>query len=625
MCGIAGMIGKSCAPTVERVQAMIDIIQHRGPDGEGLFIENDICLGHRRLAIIDLRPEGHQPMEYINKYVITFNGEIYNYLELKEELHQLGYSFFTKTDTEVILAAYDCWGQDCIRRFNGMWAFAIYDRKENTIFCSRDRFGVKPFYYRDAKDAFYFGSEIKQIWINMPKPVKANRDILLAFLTTFQRDYSEQTMFEDVYQLPAGHNLIYNVSEKVYQIKKWYTYPKNNPKEAMPYQEAVKQFKEMFYTAVQLRLRSDVPVGCTLSGGMDSSAITCTANKIKSFETLHTISSCFKEKTFDEQVYIDEVISYTKVKNHKVWPDTHVNLEKCKKAIWYSDEPGTSIAGYEIYREARKQNITVMLVGEGADEELAGYTEFFEALFSDLLKNGRLKELLLQIKKYKQIRESDVPVTLKHLLSVVLADGILPTELRDRIRVARPEYAAAKFFTSKTIKNRQVYKARNLYSKMTPKNIDQIYLFYEMQMILHDLDRASMASSIETRAPFLDYQLAEVLCKMPLEYKLWDGVTKRVMRDALESDMPSAIIQRYGKMGFMSPEFQWLYENPDEVIKTVSRACDALGDYVDKNSVIAWCEEQKGKPAQDGAFQYMISNLFQVGLWLDVFQVEIPL
>ena len=316
MCGIAGMIGKSSAPSVEKVQAMIDIIRHRGPDGEGVFIEDNVCLGHRRLAIIDLSSDGRQPMEYMGKYAITFNGEIYNYLELKAELHQQGYSFFTKTDTEVILAAYDCWGQNCVQRFNGMWAFAIYDRKKNLVFCSRDRFGVKPFYYRDAEDAFYFGSEIKQIWLHMPKPVRANRDVLLAFLTTFQRDYSTQTMFENVYQLSAGHNIIYNLSEETYQTKKWYIYPEADPRKELSYQEAVNQFKKRFYQAVELRLRSDVPVGCTLSGGMDSSAITCIANQIKNFQTLHTISSCFEEKAFDEQVYIDEVVNYTKTENH---------------------------------------------------------------------------------------------------------------------------------------------------------------------------------------------------------------------------------------------------------------------------------------------------------------------
>ena len=299
MCGIAGMIHKKGQANPEAVQAMLDTIAHRGPDGEGLYTDGAVALGHRRLAILDLRPEGNMPMHYSDRYTITYNGEVYNYLELRQELETLGCTFRTRTDTEVILAAYERWGEACVERFNGMWAFAIYDRQEQNLFFSRDRFGVKPLYYWNTDDAFYFGSEIKEIWTQMPKPVKANTGVLLAFLNTGDLDYSEQTCFADVYQLPGGWNMRYSLKDHTFTTHRWYELKKNA--QAATYEENVETFRDLFHQAVTLRLRSDVPVGSTLSGGLDSSAIVCTLRKIiPEDKPVNTLSSCFEEKTFDE-------------------------------------------------------------------------------------------------------------------------------------------------------------------------------------------------------------------------------------------------------------------------------------------------------------------------------------
>ena len=621
MCGIAGLIQKKGTPAPEAVQAMLDTIAHRGPDGEGLYADGSVVFGHRRLAILDLRPEGNMPMHYGDRYTITYNGEVYNYLELRQELETLGCTFRTRTDTEVILAAYAQWGEACVERFNGMWAFAIYDRQEDTVFFSRDRFGVKPLYYWNAEDAFYFGSEIKEIWTQMPKPVKANMGVLLAFLNTGDLDYSEQTCFADVFQLPGGWNMRYSLKDHTFTASRWYELKKDKG-EPDSYEENVETFRKLFRQAVTLRLRSDVPVGSTLSGGLDSSAIVCTLRKVvPADKPVSTLSSCFEEKAFDEQEYIDEVIRHVDADAHKVWPDTSLDLEELDREIWHEDEPHTNMAGRFVYRKARELGMPVMLVGEGADEQLAGYTNFFEALFLELLFSGRLKEFASQLKAYKNVREPHDHVSLKHLLLVTATDFLLPVRLRDWIRIHRKDYAAGRYMKKASLNHPEVYRARNLYTSIHTDDVIKAYMFAEMPRILHALDRTSMAFSVETRAPFLDKDLVEAMFRMPLNHKLWDGITKRVMRDAVREDMPEKVTNRYGKMGFMSPEFQWFYEDPERVTQHLADACDALADYVDKEAVMEWCRTHAHSAPKMGNDEWLLARLLRVGRWMKVFDV----
>ena len=519
MCGIAGIIGKQGPADPQAVQTMLDTIRHRGPDGEGLYQDGRVTLGHRRLAILDLRPDGNQPMDYADRYVIVYNGEVYNYLELREELRALGHTFRTETDTEVILAAYAQWGAGCEARFNGMWAFALYDRQEQTVFFSRDRFGVKPLYYWDAPEGFFFGSEIKELWTQMPKPIKANEGVLLAYLSIGEFDYSEQTCFAGVYQLRGGHHLRYDVKTGVFTVERWFELGKFQPKTKDTYAESAAKTRRLFEQAVRLRLRSDVPVGSTLSGGLDSSAIVCTLNRIKPADMpLQTISSCFQAKAFDEQEYMDAVIERTGAVSHKIWPDIKLDLEALDQDIWQEDEPYTSVAGRAVYRKARELNLPVILVGEGADEHLVGYPEFFEAQFLELLQHGRLGVLVEQLRKYKKEREPYNPVSVKHLASVSLSDFLFPTRVRDAIRVRRKGYVAGRFTTKRCLRHREVYRARNLYTGASADKLIRAFLLEEIPRILHALDRNSMAYSVETRAPFLDIELIEALVQMPLSY-----------------------------------------------------------------------------------------------------------
>lgn len=621
MCGIAGFIQKKGQANPDVVQIMLDTIAHRGPDGEGLYADGSVVLGHRRLAILDLRPEGNMPMHYGNRYTITYNGEVYNYVELRQELETLGCSFQTRTDTEVILAAYERWGEACVERFNGMWAFAIYDRQEKMLFFSRDRFGVKPLYYWNSEDAFFFASEIKEIWTQMPKPVRANVGTLLAYLNTGDLDYSEQTCFAEVFQLPGGWNMRYSLNDHTFTTYRWYELKKSTEKNAT-YEENVERFRQLFRQAVMLRLRSDVPVGSTLSGGLDSSAIVCTLNKVLPEGTkVNTLSSCFEEKAFDEQEYIDEVIRHVDAAAHKVWPEISLDLEELDREIWHQDEPQTNTAGRFVYRKARELGMPVMLVGEGADEQLAGYTVFFESLFLELLFTGRWKAFASQLKAFKTVREPYDHISLKHLLLVTATDFLLPIRLRDFIRIHRKDYTAGRYMKKMALNHPEVYRARNLYTSTQTDNVIKAYMFSEMPRILHALDRTSMASSVETRAPFLDKDLVEAMFSMPLSHKLWDGITKRVMRDAVRQDMPEKVTNRYGKMGFMTPEFQWFYENPALVTECLSEACDALSEYVDKEAVLTWCHTHANQKAKFGYDECLLARLLQISRWMKVFDV----
>lgn len=621
MCGIAGMIGRNSSPSREAVCKMLETIHHRGPDGEGVFLDQKICFGHRRLAILDLRPEGNQPMHWENRYAITYNGEVYNYIEIRRELEALGKCFSTGTDTEVILAAYAQWGPDCVKRFNGMWAFAIYDKQQQTVFFSRDRFGVKPLYYYHNDEAFYFGSEIKELWTQMPKPVRANVGTLLAFLQNGELDYSEQTCFADVFQVPGGHNIQYDIRTGEFTVKRWYELERQTIKK--DYSENVSLFKELFQKAVSLRLRSDVPVGSTLSGGLDSSAITCVAAGLQKEKSLSTISSCFKEKAFDEQEYIDEVTEYACVENHKVWPETKLDIDMLDEVLWHQDEPSSAIAAHYVYKKAKELGITVILVGEGADEQLAGYTNFFEALFVELIQSGQWKKLIEQIKSYREVREPFDHVALGHLLKMTITDALLPVRIRDWLRVNRRGYDARAFFKPKAIHNREVYRARNLYVARNANEVVKNYMFSEMPRILHDLDRMSMMHSVETRAPFLDKDLVQALMNMPLSHKLWNGVTKRVMRDAMRGSMPDKVTDRYGKMGFMSSEFQWFFESPEACVKMIEDVCDAMPEYIDKKAVLTWCETHMNGKAAARNDEYLIARLIMVARWMKIFQVRV--
>lgn len=626
MCGIAGMVCKKGNIDEKLMIEMLDIIKHRGPDDQGIYTFNNLALGHRRLSILDLSPEGKQPMNYMSRYFITFNGEIYNYIELKEELIKQGYLFKTKTDTEIILAAYDYWGNNCVKYFNGMWSFCIYDSIKQLLFCSRDRFGIKPFYYIDNNNYFAFGSEIKQLVLTMKEAPAVNHDVLVSFLVCGALDYSYETMFQDVYQLQGGHNLIYSLEDNTYKVEKWYElYHVKEKKRSL--RENTILFRNKFENSIRLRLRSDVPIGFCLSGGLDSSAIVCMTNYILNKDRLktdqHTVSSCFDNKQYDEQEYIDAVVDKTGAICHKIFPNMEEVFKDLDQLIWHMDEPfgSTSIfAQWNVYREAKRQGLTVMLDGQGADEQLAGYTAFYDLLFQQLLSEGRVLRLLHELKCYERLRAATEVGTMFLRVKSLLAHNLLPIKLRELLRNKLRAYTPASLFSDDLLDNRLVMKIKEEYNLKAPRKYIHSSMHFGLSSLLHYEDRNSMAYSIEARLPFLDYQLVEAIFSMPLNHKIKDGITKKVMREALKDIMPKKITERYSKLGFVTPEDQWIKDNRNTIREELVRACKRLSPIIEEDRVLGWYDENINKIHRG---DFTVWRIICAARWADLFNVNI--
>ncbi|MEO6922750.1 MAG: asparagine synthase (glutamine-hydrolyzing), partial [Bryocella sp.] len=387
MCGIAGFVTKSeTSDAAGAIQRMTDAIRHRGPDGEGQLVWGNCALGHRRLAIIDLTDAGLQPMSYKDgRYALTFNGEIYNYLELRAELQEHGYRFASETDSEVILAAYDFWGKDCLERFNGMWAFAILDRERHELFCARDRFGIKPFYYVDNQRAFAFASEIKALFEWMPERV-ANREVMVRFLSVSVPDVGDDTFFAGVKRLGAGCRMLLDVRTGAATIERYYHLKPADTRGAST-AELIGRFRETFDNSVRLRLRSDVQVGTCLSGGLDSSSIAATAALMNGMEQSGTgpsgngrrfaaVTAQSMEKATDETEFARAVVESSNLEWYTVRPTAEDAQAMQSDVLWHQEEPvesGSQVMQYAVMRLARQNNIPVLLDGQGADETLLGY------------------------------------------------------------------------------------------------------------------------------------------------------------------------------------------------------------------------------------------------------------
>jgi len=564
MCGISGLIRKNnTGLQKDLLQQMNEIISHRGPDANGFYYWNNVGLAHRRLSILDLSEEGNQPMHFGEKYTIVYNGEIYNYLEIKEELIGLGYAFKSATDTEVILAAYDCWSDSCLERFNGMWAFTILDKSKNELFCSRDRFGIKPFYYTDNGEYFAFGSEIKQL-LPLQNSVKADRVVLIEYLLINIDNHCERTYFQDIFALLPGHSMRISLTDFKVQIQQYYSlYDRVIPNHNKLIDDTA-TLKAILKSSVSLRLRSDVTVGTCLSGGLDSSAISAIASKEyvdktgRKFTAIHARSS---ERETDESDYANEVASFYNMDMHIVTPKTEDFVQLVDEVVYTQEEPFGSpsmFMGYHVFQKAKELGCKVMLNGQGGDEVLLGYERYYTAYLYSLSFIKRIKELILQANN-SGLSYKEVFLYCFYFLSF-------------RIR-------KAKLIGESLIKS-ELLKA---YSFDTlKKSVDSFKDIYELQKLevsaiqlphlLRYEDRNSMRHSIETRLPFLDYRMVEASLSMKPEYKIRDGWTKYVLRKALNGILPNSVIWRKNKLGFNAPEKTWLNYHEAKMKEEISQS-----------------------------------------------------
>lgn len=584
MCGIAGIINKNKQNLTTEIVSMCEIIKHRGPDGFGYYNGEKFALGHRRLSIIDLSENGKQPMKYKDNSIITFNGEIFNYIELREELLSVGYSFQSKTDTEVILVAYQHWGKECLNHFNGMFSFAIYDIKKNIIFCARDRFGIKPFYYRQSKENFAFASEIKQFTVLENWKSIANKGKISEFLINEGiHDHTNETLFKDVYQLMGGESLEYSLSNHSHTIYKWYNLKPNINHKNLSFDQAKKKFKELFNSSINLRLRSDVKIGSCLSGGLDSSAIVCAINKkLKKSDNTdlqETVSACFNDTKIDEREFIDEVVKNTEVNSYKVFPSFEKGFSLLDKILWHQDEPfgTTSIyAQWSVYEEARSKDITVMLDGQGADEYLAGYGLFQQIRFLELFDKLQLFKLFKSLKNYREKYKNYYNNPYRNILS-------------RKFRFYTPIWIKSILLKKNKVKWLKYHKNPSINTDKinTIQKLTESQLFHtSLPKLLHHQDRNSMAHSIESRPPFLDYRLIELVYSLPSDYKVNKGVTKFILRESLKELIPKKILNRYDKLGFATPQERWFNENQILMRKEIEDASNVLKFYIDKKEIL---------------------------------------
>lgn len=569
MCGIAGIISKNPNEiTNDRLKSMTDIISHRGPDGDGQWISANglVGLGHRRLSIIDLSHEADQPMHYLDRYTIVFNGEIYNYIELKETLLKQGYTFKTQSDTEVLMALYDHEKEQCLQKLDGMFAFVIYDSKENTAFCARDRFGEKPFFYSYEKGKhFLFGSEMKCLWAGGLKKEINNRMLFnylsLGYIENPQ-DLSE-TFYHNCTRLPHSHFITIDINNLEIQVQQYYDIEWKEINHSISIEQAKEQFHDLFYTSIKRRLRSDVTVGSSLSGGLDSSLVVCVIDELKkgTHQKQNTFSAVFPGFKKDERKFMDIVIGRTNVNPHFVTPSNEGLIDDIEKLSWHQEEPYGSASIYAQYcvmKLAKEYNTTVLLDGQGADEILAGYHSFYLPFFKGIKNESYYKN---QLTKYNALHSANPinGITRKSLGDIVR--GISPALVKPAKRLRNFYNESTSPFLNKDFYQHYKTSIYGSYETQFESLNESLYsctLKSGIQQLLRYADRNSMAHSREVRLPFLSHELVEFLFSLPEQYKINEGWTKWIMRETFQDVMPREIAWRIDKIGYEPPQKAWM-------------------------------------------------------------------
>lgn len=569
MCGIAGFIGKKYYNHSAVIKNMTALLARRGPDDEGFFVDsfqNDlkkdhIVLGHRRLKIIDLSQKAHQPMSNSSNTVsIAYNGEIYNYLEIKGELIEKGYNFYSSSDTEVVLKAYEVWGTGCFEKFNGMWAMVIYDKNRNKAILSRDRFGKKPLFYYKTSDEFIFASEIKAI-ISHPLVVKEpNYDKVFRYLAMNYRyvDFDNSSFFNNIEQVPRSSFMEIDGDLKTKTEAYWSLsssgYERLN---GISDAEAVDQFKDLFVDSVRLRMRSDVPVGCMLSGGMDSTSIACVAYKIlnQPIATFSGITGDIKN-VYDESEYIDSVIKEINADFHYIKPNPEDIFDTVDEMLSFHDEPICTVTWYNLYLIAKKikeSHIPVILNGHGGDESLAGYWYHYHYYFHDLEREGNLEALRNEQHAWIDNHHRN-PKELPDMSGFVKKLYTRYAKETDRF----PDYSGCfnEKIMTKYQSSRNVQLFRDFDQLLTRLLYSEI-IYETIPVTLKPEDRNTMSQSIESRSPFLDYRLVEFCFSLPNKFKIRNGLGKWILREAMKGVLPEKVRTRKDKAGFVAPADVW--------------------------------------------------------------------
>jgi len=560
---------------------MISLVAHRGPDDEGIALFGPdgawsaggeaqtegaghwtAGLGHRRLSIIDLSPAGHQPMsDPSGRYWIVYNGEVYNYIEVKQELQKSGRAFQSRTDSEVVLQAFIEWGPKCLMRFNGMWAFAIYDRHTETLFCARDRFGIKPFYYACETGRFAFASEIKQLlalpWVG----ADANRDRLADFFLWGLETHTDETFFSRVRSLPGSHYFELTRQDLERGIFEPRRYWAPSPSEPMGEKQAIAAFRDLLSDSVGLRLRSDVPVGVTLSGGLDSSSVVCLAGEHKRRGLdelpLDAFNIEFEGAGYSERGFAEAAASRAGARAIMLRPGQADLARDWGRFVWHMEEPFAGLSyfsNFQIYRLIREHGIPVVLSGQGGDELLLGYERYRTY---DVLFKLRAIQPLAALKEILAARShANMP------LSMQLGYGLyfsLPLLRAIRRRRLVQPILNRNFFHENAGKTKHLRRSMLHEDRHDLQNSELFH--YQLPHLLRHEDRVSMAHSVESRLPFLDYRLLELVLGQPTNLLFRDGWSKYMLRQAMNGILPDEVQRRTDKMGYETPTGRLIRQN----------------------------------------------------------------
>lgn len=538
MCGICGIVSIHSNVDFGALSRMAESLRHRGPDGLRLWMNDGLTvgLGHNRLSIIDLSDQAGQPMFSADgRHVIIFNGEIYNYIELKQALSQEGKVFNTQSDTEVLLTAYITWGESFLRRLDGMFSFAIWDNLEKKLFAARDRFGEKPFFYSTLNNQLHFASEMKALWA-----AGVSRDVCPVRLQEYLRERwvddpqdPGTTFYKRIQQLPAAHCLSWERGQM--RIFRYWDLPDHPDPSTITFEDARERFSELLNLSVRRRLRSDVAVGSSLSGGLDSSTIVSIISRLQSSRQ-HTFSARFKDFSRDEGPHIESLLATVdQVESHICWPDSDQLVQTIDQVFYHQEEPFNSasvIAQWEVMRLAQSHRVPVLLDGQGADELLAGYLPYYR---------GYLRWLFLhhptvyfkELEAYQRLHGSVLPAT----------SALSTTELSFYLKRVR----------RKMLGKFSIHDALNLRDQLKFS-----LCRFGLRELLRYADRNAMGHGIEVRLPFLSHELVEFVHTLPDSYKLSGGWTKLILRRSQETSLPTSIAWRKDKVGYEPPQVEWL-------------------------------------------------------------------
>jgi asparagine synthase (glutamine-hydrolysing) len=661
MCGIVGAVSlDGVTIDLPALQRMNDLQAHRGPDGEGFMLgwvedgafkhsfarhtgrwNSDatarVVLGHRRLAIIDLSDRGLQPMSSADGATwIVFNGEIYNFRELRSELESRGYGFKTGTDTEALLQAYLHWGEDCLERLQGMYGFAIWDGRRGRLFCARDRLGIKPFYYATPKGHFVFASEIKGL---LPFPgveAEADDDAAVGFLVHGNCDYGERTILKNIKALPAGHALTLDVATARLGIRRYWSLNPNHDS-GVTDDEKVAALRDRLLDTVRNHLISDVRAGSCLSGGLDSSVVVGLIGKIQSEqpeaagavgESLYTFTSCYEHKEIDEREYALAVANGVKAKAHLVFPSAEDFWSDFERMAWHQDMPFNGLSYYaqwRVMRAAREAGVKVLLDGQGGDEVFGGYAKFRYAYLASLLRSGRIFRFAREVGA--MIRQGDS----RYALNIKNGYRYLPKGARRLLNLDSTLQAAMKADWNRVVADssspatrwwRNAAGARDgdgAGTAMQRIQIDDI-LVDTLPLLLRMEDRSSMAYGIEARVPLLDHKLVEYGVSLPDRLKVRNGWSKYAVRQAVRGIIPERVRLRSSKLGFAAPDRLWAQRDLRKHISELIADDLRCRKYIEAAHLRRWISS----PQADTATTESWLGLFRVlslEMWMRVFKV----